>query len=98
MAQYNAKCPNCKQNIFIDSNKEANVCPNCKDAFITEKAIMLYNAGQAGEVQEKKVKKRHVFKSLGKGILMALECVGYLIYVLCLVWLFVDITDNIKKK
>ena len=97
MAQYNAMCPNCRENVYIDSTKEANVCPNCKDAFVTEKAIQLYNGSAPSEVQVK-AKKRHVLKSLGKGLLMALECIGYLLYVLCLVWLFVDITDDLKKK
>ncbi len=98
MAQYNAKCPNCKENIFIDCNKEANVCPQCKEAFITEKAIQIYNVSVANNVQVSTAKKRHVWKSLAKGLLMALECVGYLCYVLFFVWLFVDITDNLKKK
>lgn len=98
MSQYNAKCPNCKEDIFIDSSKEANVCPNCKEAFITEKAITLYYGNTQKEVQVKGAKKRHVLKSLGKGLLMVLECIGYLFYVLFFIWLFVDITDNLKKK
>ena len=98
MAQYNSKCPNCKVDIFVDSNKEANICPNCKEAFITEKAIKLYNESMCNEGQHKVAKKRHIWKSLGKGLLMTLECVGYLFYCLFFVWLFVDITDNIKKK
>ncbi len=98
MAQYNAKCPNCKVDIFVDSNKEANICPNCKEAFITEKAIKLYSASACNEMQNRAIKKRHIWKSLGKGLLMTLECVGYLFYCLFFVWLFVDITDNIKKK
>lgn len=97
MEQYNAKCPNCNNEILIDCNKEANVCPNCNEAFITEKAIKLYDNSEENKAPAVK-KKRHVWKSLGKGLLMALECVGYLLYCLFFVWLFVDITDNIKKK
>ncbi len=94
MAQYNAKCPNCSEIILINNNKEANVCPQCKEAFITEKAIAQYNNGTVNAVQKSGVKKRHVWKSLGRGLLMALECLGYLFYCLFFVWLFVDITDN----
>ena len=96
--QVNAKCTNCGENILIDDNKEANICPNCNNAFITEKAIKLYNESVCNEVSHKVVKKRHVWKSLGKGLLMVLECVGYLFYCLFFVWLFVDITNDLKKK
>ncbi len=98
MSQSNAKCTICKTDVFIDCNKEANICPNCGDAFITEKAIKLYNESVVNEGQHKVVKKRHIWKSLGKGLLMVLECVGYLFYCLFFVWLFVDITDDLKKK
>ena len=37
-------------------------------------------------------------KSLGKGLLMVLECIGYLFYCIFFVWLFVDITDNLKRN
>ncbi len=98
MARVNAKCTNCGENILIDDNKEANVCPICKEAFITNKAIRLFNADTEKEVLIKENKKRHAWKSLGKGLLMVLECVGYLFYCLFFVWLFVDITDDLKKK
>ncbi len=98
MEKVYAKCPICKKDVLIDCNKEANVCANCGEAFITEKAIKLYNESACNEVEHKVVKKRHVWKSLGKGLLMVLECFGYLFYCLFFVWLFVDITDNIKKK
>jgi hypothetical protein len=102
MANVNAKCPNCGKDIVIDDNKDANICPVCKEAFITEKAIKLYKEKTENNLtpnnENKSVKKRHVWKSLGKGLLMALECIGYLFYCLFFVWLFVDITDNIKKK
>ena len=96
--QVNAKCTNCGENILIDDNKEANICQKCNNAFITEKAIKLYSASACNEMQNRAIKKRHVWKSLGKGLLMTLECVGYLFYCLFFVWLFLDITDNIKKK
>ena len=87
--QVNAKCTNCGENILIDDNKEA---------FITEKAIKLYKESVCNEVSHKVVKKKHVWKSLGKGLLKVLECVGYLFYCLFFVWLFVDITNDLKKK
>lgn len=96
--QVNAKCTNCGENILIDDNKEANICPNCNNAFITEKAIKLYKESVCNEVSHKVVKKRHVLKSLGLGLLLALKCVGYLIYVLCCLWLIFDIVDDLKKK
>ncbi len=98
MAQVNAKCTNCGQNILIDDNKEANICPDCNEPFITEKAIKLFKQNNEQEKQLGATKKRHVWKSLGKGLLMALECVGYLFYCLFFVWLFVDITNDLKKK
>ena len=98
MMQVNAKCTNCGENILIDNNNEANICPNCNKAFITEKAIKLYNESMCNEGQHKVAKKRHVWKSLAKGLLMVLECIGYLFYCLFFVWLFIDITDDKKKK
>ncbi len=95
MAIVDAKCTLCGEKILVDNQKEADICPYCKSAFVTEKAISLYG-GETEPVPV--VKKRHILKSLGKGLLMVAECIGYLIYVLCLVWLFVDITDNITKK
>ena len=98
MAQVNARCTNCGENILIDDKKEANICPSCKEAFITDKAIKLFNEETEKDGLIKKHKKRHALKSLGKGLLMVLECIGYLFYCLFFVWLFVDITDDIKKK
>lgn len=95
MAQVNAKCTNCGKNVLIDDNRDASICPNCKEAFVTDRAITLYN--RENQITEKP-KKRHVWKSLGRGLLMALECIGYLFYVLFFIWLFVDITNDIKKK
>ena len=98
MAKIHVKCPNCNEVVLTEENEDAGICSNCNKAFITEKAITLYS--QIGEEQNKKpvIKKRHVWKSLGKGLLMALECFGYLIYVVCCLWLFFDILDDIKKK
>ena len=98
--QVNAKCTNCGENILIDDNKEANICPNCNNAFITEKAIKLYNA-ESEEAKEKeicKTKRRHVLKSLGMALWFIIKSIGYLIYVVCCLWLFFDIVDGIKKK
>ena len=96
MAQVNAKCTNCGENIIIDDNKEAIICPNCKEAFITEKAIKLLNENTNKDKQVLAVKKRHIWKSLGKGLLMVLECIGYLFLCLSFIWLFFDVFD--KKK
>ncbi len=93
-----AKCTNCGCLIEVNGDKDANICSKCKEAFITEKAIKLYNESEGNEANVSVVKKKHVWKSLGKGLLMVLECIGYLFYVLFFVWLFVDITDNLKKK
>lgn len=90
MAQRNARCTVCNAEIVIEENKDANICPCCNEAIVTEKAIRLYN----GSVK----RKRNVWKSLGKGLLMVVECVGYLFYCLFFIWLFFDITDNLKKK
>ena len=110
MAQVEVICTNCNQIVCVDSEKEANVCPNCKEAFVTEKAMVLYNKNQndsnsqrAEEIKTKKQrhKKESVIKALkmiGKTFLFILECIGYLLYVICFIWLFFDITDGIKKK
>lgn len=90
MVKVDAKCTNCGEKISIDGGKEANVCPCCSQAFITEKAIRLFNENSVTK------KKRHVWKSLGRGILMTFYCLGYLIYVLTLMWLIFDIVDNKK--
>lgn len=37
-----AKCPQCGANINVDNTKEAGICSYCGTAFITEKAISLY--------------------------------------------------------
>lgn len=91
------KCPLCGQEIEVDCSKDADVCSNCNGAYVTQKAVELY-----GGKERKKliVKKRTVnfFKMAGRICLLILECLGYLIYCLSFVWLFIDLTDNIKKK
>lgn len=42
MALIAAKCTQCGANITIDDAKEAGICSHCGTAFITEKAISLY--------------------------------------------------------
>ena len=106
----NAICPNCKSEVGANLDKEANVCPNCGEAFVTEKALTLYNLQRADNLEnsqhEQNLKKqRHrkesiikALKMIGKTFLFVLECIGYLLYVICFIWLFVDLTDGIKKK
>ena len=98
MAKIYAKCPNCNQIILTEENQEAGICENCKKAFITEKAIRLYKNGKQEDKKGIKWRNKHIWKSFGKGLLMVLECIGYLCYCLFFVWLFVDITDSIRKK
>lgn len=97
MSMVYAKCPNCGQNVLVDSIKEASICEYCSEAFVTEKAINAYN-GITVSTTNKPAKKRHIGKSLLKGLLMTLECLGYLFYVLFFLWLFIDLTDGLKKK
>lgn len=42
MSVVEAKCTNCGEVIEVDNNKEAAICPFCKEAFIVEKAIRSY--------------------------------------------------------
>lgn len=86
------KCPNCQEEIFIDLSKEANYCEKCKEAFITKKALKV-----ADNKGNKTIKKRNVFKTIGSVLLLVLQCIGYLIYVISLMWLFFDIVDKRKK-
>ena len=39
----NAKCTNCGANIEVDEKSDAGICPYCKSAYITEKAVSLYS-------------------------------------------------------
>ena len=54
MANVNAKCTNCGENILIDDVKDADICPHCNTAFVTEKAIKLYNQTPEQIQQNKK--------------------------------------------
>ena len=98
MALVNAKCTNCGKEILIDENKDADICLHCNTAFVTEKAIKLFNAESEKEKQARAKKRRHIFRSLGSALLLVLKCIGYLFYVLLCLWLFFDIVDDIKKK
>lgn len=110
MAKIEVICTNCNKIVCVDNEKEANVCPNCGEAFVTEKALTLYNLQCAENLEnsrhEQNLKKqRHrkesvikALKMIGKTFLFVLECIGYLLYVVCFIWLFVDLTDKISKK
>ena len=39
-----AKCTNCGASIEVDETHEAGICPYCKSAYITEKAIQNLNS------------------------------------------------------
>ena len=39
MAIKPAKCPNCGAKIMVDTNKDARLCPECNQPFLTEEAI-----------------------------------------------------------
>ena len=94
MARVNAKCPYCNTVNLVEDVEEAEICTNCHKAFITEKAIKAYN----GESTKTAKKKRHIWKSLGFGLLMTVKCIAYLIYVFTMMWLFFDLVDDIRKK
>ena len=44
MIMKNAKCTNCGANIEVNENSDAGVCKYCNAAYVTEKAIELYNS------------------------------------------------------
>ena len=98
MAEVNAKCTNCNEEIVIDSSLDANICPKCNKAFVTEKAIKLYNANEEIQKEQNAKKRRHIWKSLGLGLWFSVKCILYLFYVLFFLWLVFDITDSILKK
>ena len=101
METFNAKCTNCGEEIAVNIREDANICPKCNKAFVTEKAVALYNKERISETEQKEERKRKavkIFRSLGSAILMILECIGYLFYVIFFLWLFIDITDFHKKK
>ena len=97
MAKVNAKCTNCGEIILIESKKDANVCPHCNSAFITEKAIKLYKKMPVeGEKASAKVKR--FFKMFGSALLLILQCIWHLICSILLVDFLLDITSNKNKK
>ena len=97
MAQVNAKCTNCNQEILIDDTKDAHVCSNCNEAFVTEKAIKLYNYNPETEKKIRHLKRRNRWKTFGRAILLVLECIVDIISTILIVGLFVDIFDTKKK-
>ena len=98
MALVNAKCTHCGENIFIEDNIDAGICPHCNSAYATDNAITLYQQNETTLNEPNGRKKRHIWKSLGLGLLCALECFGYLLYVITFMWLFFDIFDKKGKK
>ena len=100
MSFVNAKCTNCGTMVVVDDQKDADICPHCKNAFVTEKAIMKFSAPQTSieDEMERKNKRRWRWKSLGLALLFIVKCIGYLFYTICLMWLFFDIVDGVKKK
>ncbi len=98
MTKIYAKCPNCDEIILVEQNKDADICEKCGKAFVTERAINLYCGQSEREKEYASIKKRHRWKSLGLALWTGLKCIGYLIYVVCLLWLFFDIVDNIGKN
>ena len=51
MARVNAKCTNCGEKIVVDDTRDAAICPNCNQAFVTEKAIKLCDENVEKEKQ-----------------------------------------------
>ena len=97
MALVNGKCTNCNKDILIDDSRDANVCPNCNQAFITEKAIRLYNYNPETENNVRHLKRRNRWKTLGSAVLLVLECIVDIIATILVVGFFVDIFDSKKK-
>ena len=97
MDNVNAICTNCGSEIIIDGKKDADICPHCNNAFVTEKAIKLYKDNGEEENKVRTIKRRHIWKSFLKGVWLVFKCFLYLFYVLMLMWLFFDIVDDIKK-
>ena len=97
MALVNAKCTNCNKEILIDDTKDAHVCSNCNEAFVTEKAIKLYNYNSETEKKIRHLKRRNRWKTFGRAILLVLECIVDIIGAILIVGLFVDVFDTKKK-
>ena len=45
----------------------------------------------------KAMKRKNFWKMIGKGFLLVIECIAYLIFTISLVWLIFDIVDRKKK-
>ena len=96
MAKVNAKCTNCEKIVFIESENEANVCPHCNCAFVTEKAIKLYKETPI-KVEETSTKVKRFFKMFGKVLLLILQCIWTIICTILLVDFILDVTKKSKK-
>ena len=97
MAKVNAKCTNCGEIVYIDSKIDANICPHCNSAFVTEKAIKLYKKSPIdGEKTSAKVKR--FFKMYGSALLLILKSIGVLICTILLVDFILDLTSGKKNK
>ena len=97
MAKVNAKCTNCGEVIFIERKNDANVCPHCNCAFVTEKAIKLYKKSPvAGEKGSAKVKR--FLKMFGSALLLIIQCIWCLICSILLVDFILDVTKSTKSK
>ena len=97
MALIKAKCTNCNEEILIDDTKDAQVCSNCNEAFVTEKAIKLYNYNPEMEEKIRHLKRRNRWKTFGGAILLVLECIVDIIATILVVGFFFDIFDSKKK-
>ena len=98
MAKEYGKCPNCGEIILIADDNEADICSRCQKAFITEKAIKLYNEKNDNKSAKPTAKKGNFWKSFWYGVLITLKCIGYLIYVLSMIWLIMGFFDGFKKS
>ena len=98
MAQVKAKCTNCNEEVIIDDQRDAEICPHCNMAFVSEKAIKLYNLDSEEGKQVRAVRRRHMFKSFLMGVWLVFKCFLYLFYIGLCLWLFFDIVDDFKKK
>ena len=96
MAKVNAKCTNCGEVIFIENKNDANICPHCNCAFLTEKAIKLYKKTPI-EGEKTSIKVKRFFKMFGSALLLILECIWYLICSLLLVDFILDVKKKGKK-
>ena len=97
MEKVKAKCTNCGKIILIESKNDANICPNCNTAFVTEKAVKLYKKPPI-EGEKKSAKVKRFFKMFGSVLLLILQCIWCLISTILLIDFILDITSSKKKK